>query len=137
MPEFPTSKPPNLSRRKRGPKPLAPADKREHCVSVRLNSAELVDLDTARASVQMQRGEYLRAASRGVLPPTIPAINRESWASLARVAGNLNQYQVRINEGLANGHPPEVIQSLRELVQKLRVELLGIQEKGGENEGED
>lgn len=134
---MPETQLPNLPKRKRGPKRLALADLRTHTVSVRLNSAELADLDTARASVHMQRGEYLRAASRGVLPPTIPAINRESWASLARVAGNLNQYQVRINEGLANGHPPEVIQSLRELVQKLRVELLGIQENGGENEGED
>ena len=126
MPELPTSKPPGLPRRKRGPKPLALADKREHCVSVRLNSAELAWLDGARAGVRMQRGEYLRSASRGVLPPTIPQINREAWASLARVAGNLNQYQAQINGGLSNGHPPEVIRDLADLVQKLRSQLLGI-----------
>ena len=82
----------------------------------------------------MQRGEYLRAASRGVLPPTIPAINREAWASLARVVGNLNQYQHRINDGLAAGHDPELIQALADQVQKLRAELLGI---GGADESED
>lgn len=117
---------PKLPRRKRGPKPLAPAEKREHCVSVRLNSAELADLDAARAGVKMQRGEYLRSASRGVLPTTIPQINREAWANLARVAGNLNQYQQAINGGSSNGHPPEVIQELADLVQKLRADLLGI-----------
>lgn len=127
---------PKLPKRKRGPKPLALAAKREHCVSVRLNSTELADLDSARALVRMQRGEYLRSASRGVLPPTIPQINREAWANLAHVAGNLNQYQQRINEGLATGHPPEVIQALAELVQKLRAELLGMKRMEAKNEGE-
>lgn len=132
---MPDTEQPNLPKLKRGPKPLALADKRMHSVSVRLNSAELDWLDGARASVRMQRGEYLRSASRGVLPPTIPAINREAWASLARVAANLNQYQQAINAGTVHGHPPEVIQALVELVQKLRAELLGITESEAESEG--
>lgn len=128
MQEQPTSELPNLPRRKRGPKPKAPDSLRVHTVSVRLNSVELADLDSARKLVQMRRGQYLRAASRGVLPPTIPKINRDAWASLARVAGNLNQYQQRINEGLATGHPAEVIDELRDCVQSLRSELLGIRD---------
>ena len=130
--------PPKLQLRKRkpGPKPLALANKREHCVSVRLNSGELAELDTARAPARMQRGAYLRAASQGKLPLTIPSINREAWVNLARVASNLNQYQQRINEGLATGHPPEVIQALAELVQKLRAELLGMKQVEAKNESE-
>lgn len=99
---------------------------RTHTVSVRLNAAELAELDVARERVKMQRGEYLRSASSGVLPPTIPQINREAWASLARVAGNLNQYQAQINGGHAHGHAPDVIQDLAEQVQKLRSQLLGL-----------
>jgi hypothetical protein len=147
MPDTEQPEQPELPRRrKRGPKPLAVADKREHCVSVRLNSAELAWLDGARSLVRMQRGEYLRHASISKLPPTIPQINREAWASLARVAGNLNQYQHRLNEGTASGHPPEIIQALTELVQELRAQLLGIKKRDtsteddeGEamNEGED
>ena len=133
---MPDTEQPNLPKLKRGPKPLALADKRMHSVSVRLNSAELADLDSARALVRMQRGEYLRSASRGVLPPTIPQINREAWANLARVAANLNQYQQAINAGTVHGHPPEVIQELAELVQKLRAELLGINESEAGSEGE-
>ena len=132
---MPDTEQPNPPKLKRGPKPLALADKRMHSISVRLNSAELADLDSARALVRMQRGEYLRSASRGVLPPTIPAINREAWASLARVAANLNQYQQAINAGTVHGHPPELIQALAELVQKLRAELLGITESEAESEG--
>jgi len=123
-----------LPRRRRGPQPMPAAELRTHCVSVRLSAAELAELDVARSLVKMQRGEYLRQAWAGKLPPTIPAINREAWASLARVAGNLNQYQHRINDGLAAGHDPEVIQALADEVQKLRAELLGL---GGGDEGED
>ena len=137
MPEQPTSELPNLPRRKRGPKPLALSDLRGHTVSVRLNSAELAWLDGARAGVKMQRGEYLRHASMGKLPPTIPAINRDAWANLSRVAANLNQYQQAINAGTVHGHPPEIIQELTELVQKLRAEMLGIAESEAESEGQD
>ena len=82
---------------KRGPAPIDPLIKRDHCVSVRLNSGELFTLDTQRAQVQMQRGEYLRAAALHQLPPTIPAINREAWTELSRVGGNLNQLMRLIN----------------------------------------
>lgn len=82
---------------KRGPTPLDPLQKRDHCVSVRLNSDELFTLDAQRAQVQMQRGEYLRAAALHQLPPTVPAINREAWVELSRVGGNLNQLMRFIN----------------------------------------
>lgn len=137
MPELPTSELPNLPRHKRGPKPLALADKRVYAVSVRLNSAELADLDAARALVRMQRGEYLRQAWAGKLPPTIPAINREAWSSLARVSGNLNQHQQAINAGLATDYPLELIQSLADQVKKLRTELLGLDTQEADDEGED
>lgn len=114
-------------RRRTGPAPRDPADLRTHTVSVRLNPAELAQLDRDRAPVRMQRGEYLRAASWGKLPPTIPAINREAWASLARAVGNLNQFQAAINEGRAAGYPAQTIEQLRDQVQQLRSELLGIQ----------
>lgn len=113
-------------RRRRGPIPLGATEKREHTVSVRLNVAELARLDLLRGRVAMQRGEYLRAAALHLLPPTIPAINREAWASLARVVGNLNQYQAAINEGRASGHSSEVLAELGDLVQEFRRDLLGV-----------
>jgi hypothetical protein len=84
-------------RRRYGPEPLALTEKREHTVSTRLNCAELARLDSLRAPVQMQRGEYLRAAALDRLPPMIPAINREAWVTLSRSAANLNQLAVRLN----------------------------------------
>jgi len=118
-----------LPKRRRGPKKLPAADLRGRCVSVRLNARELAELDAARALVQMQRGEYLRHAAMGVLPPTIPEVNRAAWADLARVCGNLNQYQHLINSGEAAGHDPLVIDQLTQQVQLLRLSLLGVDPK--------
>ena len=113
-------------RRRRGPAPLDADDKRDHTVSVRLNAGELDRLDTLRAQVSMQRGEYLRAAALHLLPPTIPALNREAWAAMARVAGNLNQYQTAINEGRAHEYPHGFLDELRDMVQGFRRDLIGV-----------
>jgi hypothetical protein len=111
-------------RSRRGPVSL-PADAlRQHCVSVRLNAAELALLDESRG--RYQRGEWLRMAGIGKLPPTIPSINLKAWASLAQVASNLNQYQVAINCGKAKGYQPDVLEALRYDVQSLRRELIGV-----------
>jgi hypothetical protein len=84
-------------RRRTGPDPLPAAERRGHCVSVRLNAAELQQLDAVRGP--FQRGEWLRMAALDRLPPTVPEINREAWTDLARAAGNLNQITRHLNEG--------------------------------------
>lgn len=111
-------------RSRRGPVSL-PADAlRQHCVSVRLNTSELTLLDENRG--RWQRGEWMRMASLDKLPPTIPSVNLKAWASLAQVSSNLNQYQVAINCGKAKGYPPNVLEALRDDVQSLRRELIGV-----------
>ena len=84
-------------RSRRGPEPLGADEKRDHCVSVRLNADELSRLDVARAPAKMLRGEYLRAAALHKLPPTIPTLNRTAYVELARVGANINQIAKRLN----------------------------------------
>lgn len=112
--------------RRRGPVPLGADKKRDHSVSVRMNPGELAWLDASRAAVQMRRGEYLRSAALGKLPPTIPELNREAWAALARVAGNLNQLAKAVNEGRAVGLDLQELRELRAAVQDCRRDLLGV-----------
>lgn len=116
-------------RRRRGPAPLNAAKKRNHTVSVRVNPAELAQLDALREKVSMQRGEYLRAAALHKLPPTIPEINREAWAALARSAANLNQIAHKMNAG----ELPQVEQ-IREVLDALRRDLIGMTPKKNESE---
>ncbi|MHB1321365.1 MAG: hypothetical protein ACYCY0_07345 [Acidithiobacillus ferrivorans] len=115
-------------RSRRGPVSLPAYALRQHCVSVRLNAAELAKLDASRG--RYQRGEWLRMAGIGKLPPFIPELNQKAWVSLAQVANNLNQYQAAINQGKATGYPPDVLEALRDQVQSLRRELIGIADSG-------
>jgi len=130
---MPNTELPELPRARRGPQPLPAADRRTHCVSVRLSTAELDALDAARAPVQMQRGEYLRAASHGTLPPSVPELNRRAWSALARSAANLNQIAHRINAA-DTGADAVPLDEVREAVQALRRALIGAAGAGDESE---
>lgn len=106
-------------RSRRGPAPLASSEKRGHCVSVRLNAEELAWLDAARG--HFQRGEFLRMAAVGKLPPApAPELNREAWAVLARAAGNL----ATLGIAMRGGEYIEAEAIIRE-VAEFRAALLG------------
>lgn len=113
-------------RRRRGPGTLDPEEKREHCVSVRLNVRELAQLDELRA--KFQRGEWLRMASLDKLPPSIPLLNIQAWSELARAAANLNQIARALNAGSKPG-------GLQDQLAKFRAALIGAQLQGGDDEG--
>lgn len=136
------------AKRRRGPPPTPLAEKRRHRVSVYLNDAELAALvawvfpdadqvDGTALGVRRELGRYMRDATFDRLPPQIPAINREAWAELARLAGNLNRYVVAIEVGNAQGMPPALAVELREQVQTLRRELLGVRDQELPDEPED
>lgn len=112
-------------RRRHGPAPLDVADKRVHTVSVRLNAAELAWLDAQRVRVRMQRGEYLRAAAFGKLPPVVPELNREAWIALARTAANLNQIAYRLNSG-----DTLPLAEVRAALDAFRRNLIGVTDEG-------
>lgn len=134
-------------KRRRGPPPLPLAERRRHRVSVYLNDAELAALlgwvfpgqqvDAAALGVRRELGRYMRDATFDRLPPQIPAINREAWMELSRLAGNLNRYVVAIEVGNAQGMPPALAAELREQVQALRRELLGVNDQELPDEPED
>lgn len=100
---------------------LADEDKRTHCVSTRLNVRELAQLDELRKQVNMERGEYLRTAALHQLPPTIPAINREAWSSLASTTANLNQIARALN---MTGDVQ--MEEVRSALKSLRTQLINI-----------
>ena len=110
-------------KRRRGPIPLDVNERRNHCVSVRLNKHELELLDAQRS--QFQRGEWLRMAAIDPLPCSIPAVNQKAWVELARLAGNLNQFQASINAGRASGYPSNFLEEVLAQVKALRRNLLG------------
>lgn len=127
---------------KRGPAPRDPADLRQHRYCVYLTDAERAtlieravpgDADAlSEQSIRRYIGRYLREMALDSRPPTIPAVNREAWASLGRTLANLNQYQAAINQGTATGYPPDVIRDLANQVAELRTMLLTGRHRGEE-----
>ncbi|MGD9710263.1 MAG: hypothetical protein AB7U65_10630, partial [Halothiobacillaceae bacterium] len=117
---------PVTKKRRHGPAPKPAHALRRHAITCRLTDAELVRLDEGRPA-GMTRGEWLRTrALKRRLLRAIPEVNREAWADLARVSGNLNQYMRAINEGRANQPAVDVdLAELRRLVGALRRELIG------------
>lgn len=120
--------------RKRGPEPLPPDQRRRHSVGVYLTDAERQKLESlaipggtagmSELGIRRRLARHLRSAGLESAPPQIPAINREAWAELSRLAANLNQQQRAINEGRAAPGPVDLAE-LRASVDTLRRELIG------------
>lgn len=109
--------------RRRGPKPRPAEELRQYCVSVRFSPAEIALIDARRG--QMRRPEFLRAAALRRLPPQIPGINREAWASLAKAATNLHSLAKAANFGQL----PELAEVQAALV-RFRNRLIGARPGG-------
>jgi hypothetical protein len=93
-------------------------------IGVRVSAAEYAALKLKAEQMGVSPAQWLRLAalSRRLPPPPVPAINREQYAELARLAGNLNQLAHLANEG----RPVTVADTLlRELVGEVRLALLG------------
>lgn len=109
---------------KRGPKLLDPKDKRTHTVSVRMNEAELDNLDALRAPRKLQRGAYMRAAFLESLPPSVPELNKVAWLELSKSAANLNQIAKALNNG-----KPVGMGFILDAVNKFRCNLIKAEKK--------
>lgn len=74
---------------------LAQEELRTHCISVRLNNAELSKLNTIRGNYA--KVVWLRMASLQKFPPVIPAINIEAWKALSDISQKLNRIATHID----------------------------------------
>jgi hypothetical protein len=104
-----------------------PAAVRVATIGVRVSTAEYAALKVKAEQMGMTPAQWLRAAalSRRLPPPPVPAINREQYAELARLAGNLNQLAHLANEGRPVTVADALLQRLAGEVGRLRLALLG------------
>lgn len=73
---------------------LIPETLKTHCVSVRLNNAELRKLNTLRGDYA--KGEWLRMASLQKLPTVVPPVNIDTWKTLGEINQKLNRIALKI-----------------------------------------
>lgn len=97
--------------------------------AIRVNDGELEAIKNQAKRSGMKAGAYVRhvalANTELCSKTTIPEINREAWASLARLSANLNQTQAAINAGKAVAHPPGLLESIQKEVRATRLLLIG------------
>lgn len=117
-----------LSRKGKGGRPKGdPAAVRVATIGVRISAAEYAALKLKAEQMGLSPAQWLRVAalSRRLPPPPVPAINREQYAELARLAGNLNQLAHLANEGRPVTVSSALLQQLAGEVGRLRLALLG------------
>lgn len=95
---------------------------RIHCVSVRLNNAELNTLDHQRQ--QYAKGEWLRMCFMKNQPVVVPEINRAAWKTFGEINHRLNEIVNHLNakqscSPLTKTELFAVKRELKELRQKL------------------
>jgi hypothetical protein len=94
---------------------------------VRVSAAEYDALRTKAQAMGMSPAQWLRSAAllRRLPSPPVPAINRQEYASLARLTANLNQLAKASNEGRPVTVADGLLNGLAAEVQRLRLALLG------------
>lgn len=126
--------PPDIApRRSAGGRPRSdPAAVRSATIGVRVSASEYASLRAKAAQMHMTPAQWLREAAltRRLPSPPVAAINREQYAELARLAGNLNQLTRLANEGGNVKVADALLARMAMEAKRLRLALLGIGEAG-------
>ena len=115
--------------RGRGGRPKKAAEQlRGQTIGVRVSESEYVALRAKAEAMAMSPAQWLREAalSRQLPKPPVPAVNRESYAELARLASNLNQLTRLAHEGQFVMVAEQLLESMTQELSKLRLTLLGV-----------
>ena len=121
--------PPPPTRRGKGGRPkIDPAAVRRSTIGVRVSAAEYAALRTRAEHMGLTPAQFLRhtALTRRLPSPPVPAVNRDEYVNLARLAGNLNQLVHRANQGQNVILTDPLVQLLRAEINDLRQALLGL-----------
>jgi hypothetical protein len=81
--------------------------------------------------MKMSPAQWLRTTAlfRRLPTPPIPPINREQYAELARLAGNINQLSHHINSSLVpiiTDNDVKLLRDLGKTVMQIRLTLIGV-----------
>jgi hypothetical protein len=95
---------------------------------VRVNPSESALLDSKAADMGITAGDFLRQAglTRRLPSPPVPAVNRQEYADLAKLASNLNQLAHQANSGAPVAVSDALLHQVAGEVRRLRQALLGL-----------
>ena len=113
---------------------LTPEILRTHCVSVRLNNAELSKLNELRGDYA--KGEWLRMASLQKLPMIVPPVNIDTQKTLGEINQKLNRIALHIDSKSKDSQLTHTeLYAVKRQLEKLRQYLLNADIWSKPNEG--
>lgn len=104
-------------------------EKKSILVALRMTPPEFDRIEDKAEAAGMKPGRLAVAAALDLeIKPPVPAINRQLYAELARVGGNLNQIARRLNaeNRLSGGDLVAALNELSRRIAEARRELIGI-----------
>ena len=117
------------ARRGKGGRPkIDPAAVRRSTIGVRVSAAEYAALRTRAEQMDLTPAQFLRhtALTRRLPSPPVPAVNRDEYVNLGRLANNLNQLVRRANAGQNVILTDPLVKLLLAELNDLRQALLGV-----------
>ena len=120
--------------KRRGGRPKGAAETvRTATIGVRVSTSEYATLRLKAEHMAMTPGQWLREAAltRRLPSPPVAAINREHYAELGRLAGNLNPLTRLANEGRPVHVADALLTRLSAEVRTLRLALIGASAEPG------
>lgn len=120
-----------MTERKVGRPKGDPSAVRTLTIGVRVSPGEYEILKMKAKQMGMAPAQWLREAalSKRLPPPPVPEINKSEYASLGRLAGNLNQLARAANIGYKVAVDKKLLIELKEEVRQLRCALIGENKK--------
>lgn len=123
-------------KRRRGPTPKPESEQRRNRQAAYFSDAELAHLvnqvfpngieNLTPQAINRGIGRYIRETILGSASPSVPAINQQAWADLARVSANLNQ-TVRLANQAGDADLASQAERLRLAVAEFRNQLRGLE----------
>ena len=106
-------------------RPLLPSGEVRKKAETYLTPAERAVIQSKAREAHLSLATFLRKSALGHAIHSVPVINAERWAELARTTANLNAMAAKIHTGEIAYLPEQVLDELREQVESVRRLLMG------------
>jgi hypothetical protein len=108
-------------------------------VKARITNREKLQIEFLANLAGLRVSDYLRkTALQREIPRPIPQVNKETYSELTRIGININQLTRAVNTAVKLVHSPTIdpgeLETLRQTLKKLQLELLGAAGESGAGE---
>lgn len=108
-------------------RPLLPRDSLRKKAETYLTPAERGEILAKAKEARLSLATFLRKSALGQPIVSVPVINAQRWAELARTTANLNAVAAKIHSGEIAYLPEQILDELRDEVESVRRALMGEQ----------